>query len=88
MDLLRSKNVSIGDLFNYMKSDFIQDYQEILSQKLSLIFTKITSIYIQDLTKEQRRSTMIQMLSNKKNKFPWTLDEVQVALQNVLKNFN
>ncbi len=88
MDLLRSKNVSIVDLHNYMKLEFMQDYQEILSQKLSLIFTKITSIYVQDLAQDQLRSTMIQMLSNKKNKFPWTLDEVQVALQNVLKNFN
>lgn len=30
---------------------------------------------------------MIEMLSNKKNKFPWTYDEVRVALENVLKNF-
>lgn len=30
---------------------------------------------------------MVALLVNKKNKFPWTLDEVEMALASVLKNF-
>lgn len=63
------------------------DYSLILSQKLSLIFTKISTLYLAKKNDPQLRTDMINLLSNKKNKFPWSIDEVQVALDNVLQNF-
>lgn len=59
----------------------------ILNQKLSLIFSKISSIYSQNIKEEELRKAMVALLVNKKNKFPWTLDEVELALASVLKNF-
>jgi hypothetical protein len=59
----------------------------ILNQKLSLIFSKISSIYSQNIKEEELRKAMVALLVNKKNKFPWTLDEVEMALASVLKNF-
>ena len=71
----------LDDFMNYVNNSFIKDYQELIDSKIDNICHKWQSMYLETLGNEKCIHYICDYVyTNKKCKLPWTVKEVEFAI--------